>query len=126
MYIYSSGCLVIQSCLTLVTPWIVCSPPHSSVHGLFQARILEWVAIPFSRYTYLKIYIYIYIYTHTHTPEDICSWRRECIWSHGVAKSWAQLNTIDTYHITLSIHLPMDTWLSPYLGYEHGGAYIFF
>ena len=25
-----------------------CSPPGSSVHGLFQARILEWVAIPIS------------------------------------------------------------------------------
>ena len=26
-----------------------CSPPHSSVHGVFQARILEWVAMPSSR-----------------------------------------------------------------------------
>ena len=26
-----------------------CSPPGSSVHGILQARILEWVAIPFSR-----------------------------------------------------------------------------
>ena len=26
-----------------------CSPPGSSVHGVFQARILEWVAIPYSR-----------------------------------------------------------------------------
>ena len=26
-----------------------CSPPGSSVHGIFQARILEWVAIPISR-----------------------------------------------------------------------------
>ena len=26
-----------------------CSPPGSSVHGIFQARILEWVVIPFSR-----------------------------------------------------------------------------
>ena len=28
---------------------MVCSPPGSSVHGILQARILEWVAIPFSR-----------------------------------------------------------------------------
>ena len=40
--------LVAQSCLTLCDP-IVCRPPGSSVHGIFQARILEWVAIPFSR-----------------------------------------------------------------------------
>ena len=31
-----------------VCPWI-CGPPGSSVHGIFQARILEWVAISLSR-----------------------------------------------------------------------------
>ena len=29
--------------------WTVCSPPGSSVHGILQARILKWVAIPFTR-----------------------------------------------------------------------------
>ena len=38
----------LQSCLTVCDP-IDCSPPRSSVHGFLQARILEWVAIPFSR-----------------------------------------------------------------------------
>ena len=33
-----------------VTPWSVCSLPDSSVHGILQARILEWVAISFSSY----------------------------------------------------------------------------
>ena len=37
-----------QSCPTLCDP-MDCSPPGSSVHGILQARILEWVAIPFSR-----------------------------------------------------------------------------
>ena len=32
-----------------VTPWMDCSPPGSSLWGIFQARILEWVAISFSR-----------------------------------------------------------------------------
>jgi len=36
------------SCLTLCDP-MDHSPPGSSVHGILQARILEWVAIPFSR-----------------------------------------------------------------------------
>ena len=40
--------LVTQSCLTLCDP-MDCSPPGSSVHGILQARILEWVAFPFSR-----------------------------------------------------------------------------
>ena len=37
-----------QSCLTLCDP-VDCSPPGSSIHGILQARILEWVAISFSR-----------------------------------------------------------------------------
>ena len=43
---------VAQSCLTLWDP-IDCSPPSSSVHGIFQTRILEWVVIPFSRGIFL-------------------------------------------------------------------------
>ena len=39
---------VAQSCLTLCDP-VDCSLPGSSVHGILQARILEWVAISFSR-----------------------------------------------------------------------------
>ena len=38
---------VAQLCLTLSNP-IDCSPPGSSVHGIFQARVLEWGAIAFS------------------------------------------------------------------------------
>ena len=40
--------LVAQSCLTLCDP-MDCSPPGSSVPGILQARILEWVAFPFSK-----------------------------------------------------------------------------
>ena len=40
---------VAQSCLTLHDP-MDCSLPGSSVHGIFQARVLEWVEISFSRY----------------------------------------------------------------------------
>ena len=39
---------VAQSCLTLSNP-MDCSLPGSSVHGIFQARVLEWGAISFSR-----------------------------------------------------------------------------
>ena len=40
--------LVAQSCPTLCNP-IDCSLSVFSVHGILQARILEWVAIPFSK-----------------------------------------------------------------------------
>ena len=38
---------VVQLCLTLSDP-MDCSPPGSSVHGIFQARLLEWGAVAFS------------------------------------------------------------------------------
>ena len=46
--IWRSGGLVAKSCPTLCNS-VDCSPPGSSVHGILQARILEWVVIPFSR-----------------------------------------------------------------------------
>ena len=38
--------VVAQSCPTLCGP-MDCCPPRSSVRGILQARILEWVAVPF-------------------------------------------------------------------------------
>ena len=40
--------LVARWCLTLCDP-TDCGPPGSSVHGILQGRILEWIAISFSR-----------------------------------------------------------------------------
>ena len=42
---------VTQSCLTLSDP-MDCSLPGSSVHGIFQARVLEWGAIAFSSFAF--------------------------------------------------------------------------
>ena len=41
-------CICAQSCLTLFDP-MDCRPPGSSVHGISQARLLEWIAISYSR-----------------------------------------------------------------------------
>ena len=43
-----NGKLLAQSCLTLPDP-MDCSLPGSSIHGILQVRISEWVTIPFSR-----------------------------------------------------------------------------
>ena len=43
IHMYPSS-VCVQLCLTLCDP-VGCSPPGSSVHGIFQAGILEWVAI---------------------------------------------------------------------------------
>ena len=48
---------VAQSCPTLSDP-MDCSLPGSSVHGIFQARVLEWGAIAFSYYTHEDSLIY--------------------------------------------------------------------
>ena len=55
---------VAQSCLTLSDP-MDCSPPGSSVHGIFQARVLEWGAIAFSNNP-----------TTEHIPWENHNWKR--------------------------------------------------
>ena len=47
---------VTQSCPTLCNP-MDCSLPGSSIHGILQARVLEWIAIAFSFYTLLTVII---------------------------------------------------------------------
>ena len=49
--------LVTQSCLTLRDP-MDCSPPGSSVHGIFQVR--KWSGLPFSTYTDANHQSYFY------------------------------------------------------------------
>ena len=41
--------LIGRSCVRFFCDSVTCSPPSSSVHGISQARILEWVAIPSSK-----------------------------------------------------------------------------
>ena len=48
LHVYESESEVAQSCPTLCNP-VDCILLHSSIHGIFQARVLEWVAISFSR-----------------------------------------------------------------------------
>ena len=48
VYVYIYYCYCVQSCLILCDP-MDCRLPGFSVHGIFQARVLEWVAISFSR-----------------------------------------------------------------------------
>ena len=56
---------VAQSCQTLSDP-MDCSPPDFSLHGISQARVLEWGAIAFSKTVSMSVCVCVYIYTHTH------------------------------------------------------------
>ena len=74
---------VAQSCLTLYDP-VDCNPPGSSVHGILQARILEWAAISFFRGS---------------------SRPRDRTWVSGIAGRcfipWATRSTINTIKVLL-------------------------
>ena len=88
--------LVTQSCLTL---WdrMDCSPPGSSVHGIFQARILEWVAIPFSRGSF--------------QPRDLT--QVSCI-AGGFFTIWAPREALG-YNIVVYIHYTVNLISRAYL-----------
>ena len=65
-----------QSCLTFFDP-INCCPPGSSVHGISCARILEWVAISYSRRTFLTQWSNLHLLCFLHWQVDslpFCHW----------------------------------------------------
>ena len=66
-------CLSLQSCLTLCDP-VDCSPPGSSVHGILQARILEWVAVPSSRGIFPIQELNPYLLQLPHCRQILYSW----------------------------------------------------
>ena len=90
---------VAQSCLTLRDP-MDCSPPGSSVHGIFQARILEWVVIPFSRFSQPR----------NQTQVSCIAGRFFTIWATRGVKVMPQVRTY--YLELLNINLWLD-WTLP-------------
>ena len=60
-----------------VTPWTVCNLPGSSVHGILQARILEWIATPSSR-GFSK---------HRDRTQFIAGWILHCLSQQGSPES---------------------------------------
>ena len=73
---------VAQSCPTLCDP-MDCSLPGSSVHGIFQARVLEWGAIAFSSvclypFKYLQATLHLHRSVEVTSCTDAWSRGREC------------------------------------------------
>ena len=73
---------VTQSCLTLREP-VDYSIPGSSIHGIFQARVLEWGAIAFSATMDMSL---------RKLQEIVKDQEACCAAVHGVTKSWTQLS----------------------------------
>ena len=88
---------VAQSCLTLSDP-MDCSLTGSSVHGIFQARVLEWGAIAFS------VRMSSVIYKHTGVSRDMASWTEEgveqfaCAPASATRERWLALHRVTTKH----------------------------
>ena len=107
-----------QSCPTLCDP-MDCSPPGSSVHGIFQARILEWIAIPFSRGS-------SWPRNQTSTSYISCFSKRILYhWGHlgSPREGWFSLKTNTVIWKNVSVLLIIGNWdriwlltLGPYTG----------
>ena len=71
---------VAQSCPALSDP-MDCSPPGSSIHGIFQVRVLEWDATAFSRFPLVEvknIQNYILLPCHPVTQEETEAFTAHC------------------------------------------------
>ena len=91
---------VAQSCL------ILCDPMNYTVHGFLQARILEWVAFPFSR-----------------GSSQLRDWTQVSCIAGGFFTSWATREALDTFWVNFCtwceigsnfILVHRDGWLSPH------------
>ena len=91
-----SECEVTQPCPTLSDP-MDCSLPGSSIHGIFQARVLEWGAIPFSNLRSLEI-------------EIPCPLKAR-LWYSGNLYIWSK--------IIKNTDSPVWTYLGSYTGFEN-------
>ena len=98
----------LQSCLTLCDP-IDGSPPGSSVHGIFQARVLERVAISFSQ-------VSLTIYQSQNCFPVMNRWRWE-VKKKGKVTLYCGIHLQDVGHVTLpecSIGLTCVLWLTSF------------
>ena len=90
--------LAAKSCPTLSRS-IDCNPPDSSVHGILQARVLEWVAMPFSRGSSrprdrtLVPYVAVRFFTGWATWEALNSYKKPAV-------KWEPYEGLRTYFTT--------------------------
>ena len=101
-YFKSATCSVVQSCLTLCD-LLDCSPPGSSVHRIFQARILEWLPtpgdLPYPEIELVPLACVAGRFFTTKTPGKPKSamWSEShsvvshCLWLHGLYSPWNPL-----------------------------------
>ena len=103
----------VKSCPTPSDP-MNCSPTGPSVHGIFQARVLEWVVIAFSWASLISLLCWIMAGKHGKPVGRMCKW-----WWIQRADSWSFLSLCST--VLRQLHL--SNFNHPYLP-EEMKAYI--
>ena len=102
---------VAQSCLTLSNP-MDCSLPGSSVHGIFQARVLEWGAIAFSVIKYYTAIKFVVPWTVAHQTSLSMGFSRQEYWSGLPFPSPIHESESEVAQSCLTLSNPMD-WSLP-------------
>ena len=114
----------LQPCPTLCDS-MDCNPQGSSVHGILQAGILEWVAMPFSRdIQYLvgkesekeNLYLYVYIYISEslcYTPETNITFKNQLYFNGKKKRNWCWKRQFKQWNRKELKNLPI------YLGSEY-------
>ena len=90
MCIYVCACRVTQSCPTLCNP-LDCSQLGSFVFRIFQARILELVAISYSRNICVCVYIYVGFPGGSDSKESLAkqeTWVQSLAWEDPLRRAW--------------------------------------
>ena len=106
----SVNVLVTLSCLTLCNP-VDCSPPGSSIHGIFQARVLEWGAIAFSR---LQCYLLAYFQFRSvaQSCPTVCNHMNRCPPGLPVHHQLPEFTQTHVHRVGDAIQ-PSHPWSSP-------------
>ena len=97
---WKKNVLVTQACPTLCNPMDY-SPPGSSVHGILQARTLEWVAISFSRGS---------SWPREWTQASCIAGRFFTIWATREAPKWAWNILSNGLVLSTQIHCFLKSW----------------
>ena len=97
----------LQSCPTLRNP-MDCSPPGSSVQGIFQARVLEWGAIAFSKWL-LQPHTISSCLLFTVSSRKVDT-RALDNYGHGTQRGVLEVRLLVLWHLTLSLHFTFLSW----------------
>ena len=97
---------VAQSCPTPSDP-MDCSLPGSSIHGIFQARVLEWGAIAFSEMSYGSMYKWAYVNEWMCTVILLCNYPLKNYWLYIMFQGFFKINVVN-FFIKLSFKMFTD------------------